>query len=63
MPIPKEVNPKTMIIGIDCYKKLVNKKACLGFVATLDPSFTKFYSKTLLVDPKSDIFTGLAGLV
>jgi hypothetical protein len=44
-----------MIIGIDTYKKMVNKKACLGFVATLDPSFTKFFSKTVLINPKDDV--------
>jgi len=53
-----------MLIGIDTYHKLVNKKnSCTGIVASLDPNFTKFYSRAAITKPGDDFLSGLAQII
>jgi aubergine-like protein len=63
-PRPKELPERTMIIGIDIYKKLIQKKkSCVGFVASLDPQFSKYYSRISIQDPKDELLKNITSLV
>lgn len=44
-------NTPTMIIGIDTYKKVGTKNNVLGVLATTDHNFSKFWSKSVLIEP------------
>jgi aubergine-like protein len=48
---PDSISDRTMIIGIDVYNKLIHNKCCYGFVASLDPQFTQFFSKVIIQKP------------
>lgn len=48
-PSALQKHENIMIIGIDLFqKKIQNKKSCIGFVASIDKDFCKFYSKTII---------------
>jgi len=64
---PKDLPAKTMIIGADVYhstKVGQEKKSCIGFCASLNPEFNRFFSKVTLQKREGDeIMTNIGKLV
>lgn len=51
---------KTMIVGIDTYHEANNKgHSVAGFVATVNSTFTKYYSKAAIQQKKEELINGL----
>ncbi|KAM3939929.1 piwi-like protein 1 [Leptodactylus fuscus] len=49
-----------MIVGIDCYHDtLAGKRSIAGFVASLNPGMTRWFSRCVLQDQKQEIVDGL----
>ena len=47
MVYPKGLSTNIMVIGVDFFQDTIkNKKSVIGFCASSDPAFTKFYSRT-----------------
>lgn len=60
----KGIPKKTMIIGVDVYHKLVQKKkSCAGFVASLDENFSNFYCNTVIQKMGEELMNGIAAQV
>lgn len=60
-PRPALFDAKTMIVGIDIYHKLVAKSnSCVGFVSSLDPQFSIFYSKVSITKPGAESCQNIA---
>ena len=70
-PKPAGLDNKTMLIGVDIYKKLIksnnkkdsSKNSCIGFVSTLDAQFSKFFSKILIAKPGLEVCNQLGVLI
>jgi len=61
---PKNLPEKTMIIGADVFHNIGAKKdSCIGFCASLDPNFSKFYSRISLQKPGKELMDNLTGLI
>jgi len=61
---PKNLPEKTMIIGADVFHNIGQKKdSCIGFCASLDPNFSKFYSRISLQKPGQELMDNLSGLI
>ena len=54
----------TMLIGADVHHNATHKKeSVVGFCATMNSSFTKYYSRTLVQPKGQEIMDNLADLV
>ena len=54
--VPNSLPHETMLVGIDvCHNNFHAKQSVLGFCASLDPKFTKYYSKIAFHDPGQEI--------
>ena len=54
--LPAGMPAKTMLVGIDvCHNSFTAKKSVLGFCASLDSSFTKYFSKVAIHDVGQEI--------
>jgi len=64
---PKDLPAKTMIIGADVYHSTQigkEKRSCIGFCASLNPEFNRFFSKiTIQKKDGDDIMTNIGKLV
>lgn len=64
MPVQPEVGDKTMLVGIDIYHKLVKgNQSCVGVVASVDPEFTKYWHKTIIMKKGQELIQELAGVI
>lgn len=53
---------KTMIVGIDTHHEAGNKGLTVGgFVASLNPEFTRWYSKPCIQEKREELVNGLTG--
>ncbi len=60
---PKDLPAKTMIIGADVYH-CRDRKSCIGFCASLNPDFNKFFSKISIQKREGqEIMTNIGALV
>ena len=58
------ISERTMIIGIDIYHKLISEnRSCMGFVASLDPNFSSYFSQVLLMKKGQEMAYDLASRV
>ena len=49
-----------MVVGVDCYHDSSQKgRSVCGFVASLNKSFTRYYSKTSFQTTSSELINGL----
>jgi aubergine-like protein len=54
--LPQGLNSKTMLVGIDvCHNSFTAKKSVLGFCASLDQNFTRYFSKAAIHDVGQEI--------
>jgi aubergine-like protein len=61
---PKGLPERSMIIGADVFHNIGQKKdSCVGFCASLDPHFSKFYSKISLQKPGQEIMDNLSKMI
>jgi len=56
---PSSVPKKTMVIGIDSSKE--GKMECLGFSASYDPYFSRYYTQVINVKEKQGLNSGIGG--
>lgn len=55
---------KVMLVGIDRYHKLIeNRQSCVGYVSTVNSSFTEFYSRASIQKPGEETLTDLTAIV
>jgi len=61
---PKNLPERVMIIGADVYHKLDReRRSCVGFCASMDPNFSKFWSKISFQKQGVELMSGLGQLV
>lgn len=61
--LPETLPSKTMLIGIDvCHNSFRAKQSVLGFCATLNSNFTKYYTKVAFHNPNQEISSVLTPL-
>eukprot|EP01017_Pseudomicrothorax_dubius_P037769 TRINITY_DN557_c0_g1_i2.p1 TRINITY_DN557_c0_g1~~TRINITY_DN557_c0_g1_i2.p1 ORF type:complete len:827 (+),score=223.84 TRINITY_DN557_c0_g1_i2:102-2483(+) len=61
---PQQLPPHTMLIGTDVFHKIgARKQSCVGFCATLDPNFTKYYSTIRMQNTGEEVMPTVGKLV
>ena len=60
--MPPGITQRTILVGLDVYHKtMVGRRSIAGFVASMDPTFTQYWSASIILGKGQELTHNISG--